>query len=136
MRPGQVKTVQVKTGQVKTGLFRASQVNIICQLATGHVWTSQVGDRSIQVMTASVQSRWVKSIWNFSDFLPHKVIFTQNLFKPNIFWTKNFFVPKIFWKFMIVSQYQNCANTSETCIFVASLGPNLQFQLELKSCLP
>ena len=64
---GQVQTSQfrtipdgiglVKTVQVRTGLVRTGQVSIICQPVTGQVWTSQVGDWSIQVWTDQVQSR-------------------------------------------------------------------------------
>ena len=46
---GLVKTVQVRTCQARKGLVKKGQVSIICQPVTGQVWTSQVGDRSIQV---------------------------------------------------------------------------------------
>ena len=66
---GQVQTSQFGTIQIRTGLVRTSQVGIICQPVTGQVWTSQVGNKSIQVLTDQVQSRGGKSIWN----LPNQV---------------------------------------------------------------
>ena len=104
LRTGLFMTGQVMTGQLrnvksgfKTGLFRTSQVGIICQPATGRLWTSQVGDRSIQVLTAQVQSRWVKSIWNFSNFLLHKV-FLLKICLNSIFLYQKFFCTQNFWK--------------------------------------